>query len=240
MNFTKNQSDIKKLLTTQGGKPYAGCYIYSRDEHDVTKKTGMSQAGIFRRLIQAKSCYPYKTEFWLEYVIISLDGIYTKGIKSTTVQIENALHDESKNLSTVKMQEEIPEQGKRPREYRILASDVQMQSLLKKTLNKNRTKWDYIVVFSKTGWHIIANDRIISTPITRNSLLKPKDTADTKAKIYSLPLNKTKLVLPKGLKEGDVVPASDNWKAFTVVEVISKKHVIGRFKGSKLEYDIKI
>ena len=77
MNFIRHQNDIKKLLTTQGGRQYSGCYIYSRDQHDKTHKIGMSQAGLFRRIKQAGSCYPFKTEFWLEYVIISLDGHYT-------------------------------------------------------------------------------------------------------------------------------------------------------------------
>lgn len=95
-------------------------------------------------------------------------------------------------------------------------------------------------MFSKTDWHILANDRIVDTPITSIANLKPKNNANTNATIYSLPLNKTKLVLPKVLKVGDVIPASDNWKSFTVVEVISKKHIVARFKGSKLEYDIKL
>ena len=115
MNFIRHQSDIKKLLTTQGGRSYSGCYVYSRDQNDKTHKIGMSQAGLFRRIKQAGSCYPYKSEFWLEYVIISLDGHYTKGKKSTTIHIENALHNESKHVSTVKMQEDTEkERGHEP------------------------------------------------------------------------------------------------------------------------------
>jgi hypothetical protein len=200
----------------------------------------MSQAGLFRRIKQAGSCYPYKTEFWLEYVIISLDGHYTKGEKSTTIQIENALHNESKHLSTVKMQEEdTPEQGKRPREYRVISTDAQMHSLLKKTLNKNRDKWDYIICFSKVGWHIVPNNRVVATPITSIAQLKSKKSASTPT-IHSLPLNKTKLILPKSLKVGDVVPASENWGKFIVVRVISKKHIVATFPPSKKQYDIKL
>ena len=242
MNFIRHQSDIKKLLTTQGGRAYSGCYVYSRDQNDKTHKIGMSQAGLFmiRRLKQAKSCYPFKTEFWLEYAIISLDGHYTKGKKSNTIEIETALHDESKHVSTVKMQEGTEkEQGKRPREYRMLSNDTQMYTLLKKTLNKHRDKWDILVVFSTSGWHLVPNNRIVAVPITSIAKLKPKKNANTTPTIHSLPLNKSKLVLPTGLKPGDVVPKSDNWQAFTVVEVISKKHIVARFKGSKKLYDIK-
>ena len=53
-------------------------------------------------------------------------------------------------------------------------------------------------------------------------------------------LNKTKLVLPKGLKAGDKVPKSDNWDEFVVVKVISKKHIVARFPPSKKLYDIKL
>ena len=237
MNFIKHQKDIKKLLTTQGGKQYAGCYIYSRDENDKTHKIGMSQAGIFRRVKGASSCYPYKSEFWLEYAIISLDGHYTKGKKSNTIYIENALHSESKHFSTVKIQEDIPEQGRRPREYRLFSNDTQMYSLLKDTLNKHRDKWDYLVVFSKNGWLIIANNRVVPMPITTITMLKPKATATKTPVVDSLPLNKTALVLPKGTKVGDKIPKSDNWDSFTVVGIIDKKHIVGKFKGKKL-YDI--
>jgi hypothetical protein len=240
MNFVLHEKDLKKLLTTAGGKAYAGCYIYRRDEHDKTKKIGMSQAGLFRRIKQAKACYPYNTEFWLEYVIICLDGHFTKGEKSTTRYIENALHSESKHLSTVEIQKvDTPEQGRRPREYRLLSNDTQMHNLLKKTLNKHRDKWDYIISFSTTGWHIIPNDRVVATPITSIAQLKSKQHTSTPT-IHSLPLNKTKLVLPKSLKVGDVVPQSDNWGKFTVVEIISKKHIVARFKGSKKLYDINL
>ena len=132
------------------------------------------------------------------------------------------------------------EQGKRPREYRMLSNDTQMYSLLKKTLNKHRDKWDYLIVFSATGWHIVPNDRIVAVPINNITKLKPKKSANKTPVIHSLPLNKTKLVLPKNLKAGDVVPKSDNWSKFVVVEMISKKHIVARFPPSKKLYDIKL
>ena len=52
-------------------------------------------------------------------------------------------------------------------------------------------------------------------------------------------LNKTKLILPKDVKVGDII-TNDNWKPFTVVQVISKTHVVGKFKNDKKSYDIYI
>jgi hypothetical protein len=135
------------------------------------------------------------------------------------------------------MQKDVPEQGRRPREYRLFSNDTQMYSLVQDTLNKHRDKWDYLVVFSKSGWHIIPNNRVEPMPITTITQLKPKASATKDAKIYSLPLNKTALVLPKGTKVGDKIPKSDNWDSFTVVGIIDKKHIVGKFKGKKL-YDI--
>jgi len=239
MNFIRHQKDIKKLLTTRGGKQYSGCYIYSRDEYDKTHKIGMSQAGLVDRLMHAKSCYPFKSEFWLEYIIISLDGHYTKNKTSNTVHIETALHNESKHISTVKMQEgTVKEQGKRPREYRILSDNTEMHSLLKKTLNKHRNKWDYLIVFSTSGWHIIANDRIVKIPITSMDNLKSKKNANKTPTVHSLPLNKTEIVLPKNLKPGDVVEKSDNWSKFEVVEMISKNRILARFGRNIGKYPI--
>jgi len=236
MNFVKNQKAIENLLKTSGGKNYSGNYIYSRDEQDTTYKIGMSQASLFRRLKQAKSCYPFEHEFWLKYIIISLDGHYTKGSKSTTTTVEKALHSASDHLTTVNMDKE-KEEGNRPREYRIFSNNTELHKMLKNTLNENRKAWDYIVVFNRSGWHIIPNDRIIEKPIKSIASLKPK-TAPKRPEIESLPLNKTKIALPKNLKVGDVVPSSKNWSKFTVKKIINKKHIIAKFPNYKGEYDI--
>ena len=240
MNFVSNQSIIKDLLTTPGGKQFAGNYIYTRDQKDKTHKIGMSQASLFRRLTQAKSCYPFLHEFWLKYIIISLDGHYTKGVKSATITVERALHTASKQLSTVEMnKDKNPEQGKRPREYRIFSNDGELNSLLKDVLNTHRDAWDYIVVFNPNGWHIIPNNRILKKPIPSITPLKPKKTSK-KPEIMSLPINKTKVALPNNLKVGDVVQQSDNWGKFKVLEIKSKKHIVASFDGFKGEYDIKL
>ena len=100
MNYIKYNKQLKNLLYSNGGKPYSGNYIYSRDADDDTYKIGMSQAGLFNRVQAAKSCYPYQSEFWMHYLIISLDGQYKKGTKSTTRHIEDDLLTTSKSMST--------------------------------------------------------------------------------------------------------------------------------------------
>ena len=244
MNFILHQKEIQNLLYTKGKKPYSGNYIYSRDEKDGVYKMGMSEAGLFRRVKQAGSCYPFKTEFWLHYLIISLDGTKSKvkGKKSTTRKIENYLHAQSKDMSTVEIQKEDVEQGQRPREYRVISNKTNLYKLLKDTLNTHRDKWDWLVVFTVNGWHIIPNNRLAESgkPIKSITMLKPKSKIYSKQpQIDSMPINSTKLIIPKNVKVGDIIE-SDNWATFTVVEVISKRHVSGKFKGDKKVYDIKV
>ena len=112
--------------------------------------------------------------------------------------------------------------------------------MLKKTLNAHRDKWDYVVVFTPGGWHIIPNDRIVAKPITSIAKLKPKKGANKTQVIHSFPLNKTALVLPNGTRVGGIVPKSDNWMAFEIVEIVNKKLVVGKFKGDKKLYDIQL
>ena len=81
---------------------------------------------------------------------------------------------------------------------------------------------------------------MIAVPISSIAKIKPKVNGNVNQTIQSLPLHKTKLILPKDLKVGDTVPKSDNWEAFTVVEIISKKHIVAKFKGSSKLYDIKL
>ena len=133
MNYIKYNKQIKTLLHTNGGKPYSGNYIYSRDIDDYTYKIGMSQAGLYNRVQTAKSCYPYKSEFWIHYIIISLDGQFSKATKSTTRHIEDDLLTTSKTMSTVSLQKSEIEEGRRPTEYRFVATKVKLYTNKKYT-----------------------------------------------------------------------------------------------------------
>ncbi len=47
------------------------------------------------------------------------------------------------------------------------------------------------------------------------------------------------LGIPENVRVGDVLKG-DHWKPFTVVRIISKKHLVGRFDGEKHETDIRV
>ena len=243
MNFVEHQTTLQTLLSSLGGLRYSGNYIYSRDEDDDTYKIGMSQAGLFDRLKGAKSCYPFKSEFWLKYIIISLGGFKkAKGVKTSTAHIETSLLAESKHLSTKMVASEKPEQGNRPREYRIFARKNELYQLLKKTLNTHRNQWDFLIVFNANGWHILPNKQGIEyikiNPIKSITILKPKKPTESRPEIKSMDLNQTKLRFPKDMKVGDKIPKSKNWDAFTVVEIVSKKHVGATFGNKSQVYDV--
>jgi hypothetical protein len=107
-----------------------------------------------------------------QYLIISIDGHREKRVKSTTRHIETELLTQSKKSSTVSMtpadtKDNTEEEGKRPREYRIIGSELNLEKLLQTTLNLHTKKWDYLVCFSVKGWKIIHNDRVVKKPKSR-------------------------------------------------------------------------
>ena len=68
MNFVKHLKDIENKLFRKDR--FGGCYVYSRDQGDDVFKLGMSEVNLFGRVKQAKSCYPYKSEFWLSVLVV--------------------------------------------------------------------------------------------------------------------------------------------------------------------------
>ncbi len=243
MNFVKHQKTLQKLLTTEGGAGLAGCYCYSRDEHDKTVKLGMSEAGLFKRIRSAKACYPYTSEFWLRYLIISVGGYYEAGKKSTTRHIETELLTQSKKSSTVDMAaadiagNTAGEEGRRPKEYRIISSELNLEKLLQTTLNLHQDKWDYLICFSAEGWKIIPNNRGVQKPITSVKQLQYKGKG--RKLISDLLLTTGWVVFPKYLKVGTVV-RQGYWRPFTVLKIVSQKHIVVRFEGEEGEFDVKI
>ena len=88
MNFELHEDDIKKLLLLpdrrmRKGKTvktvpqyHKGVYLISRDIDDLCYKMGMAHGsgGLFPRLKQYKPCFPYKTEYYVQYLFLSATG----------------------------------------------------------------------------------------------------------------------------------------------------------------------
>ena len=115
----------------------------------------MSEVNLFGRMKQAKSCYPYKSEFWIHMSIVCHD-------KANVRPLESKLLAESRHLKKVDVKNEQKpvekEQGNRPHEYRIAASRNDLNKAIQNVLNENKTLWDLVVVFGSNGWIIKQNN----------------------------------------------------------------------------------
>jgi hypothetical protein len=118
-----------------------------------------------------------------------LDGHYTKGEKSTTTTIEKALHTASKAVSTVEINKSL-EERLRARKHWVFSEPYALHHLVKTTLNDNMEAWDYILVFSQNGWHLIPNNRVVAIPIKRIQELAPRSSPG-QPPVASMPINNT-------------------------------------------------
>ena len=162
MNFVTHQDEIKQKCF--GNKSFSGCYVYSRDRDDKTYKIGMSEASLYRRLVSAKSCYPYSNEFYLHFLIVTADNGRVKigEQRSRTRELERILLINSKDKTTQGLEKkkdgfvkksDKQEQGNRGKEYRFLGTKEELQGLLHKTLLLTPI-WSQLVVFQGKGWSI--------------------------------------------------------------------------------------
>ena len=171
MNFVYKTKDISTLLNPNDDK-YSGCYIFSRKENDTTFKLGMSK-NLFRRLKDHKSCYPYKDEYWLQYIIIVL-GSTDEEKSSRFRKLEKALLAENKHLnSTAKIEESTEkEQGNRPVEYRVATNRKALNSAVEVVLNEKYDLWDLLIVFSPFGWRIMKNTKFLNCHVRITKFMK--------------------------------------------------------------------
>ncbi len=161
MNFVENLKDIhNRLFRTDR---FGGCYIYSRDKNDKTFKLGMS-VNLFARVKQAKSCYPYPSEFWLQMLMICHDKDNIRPLESKLLKSKHL-----KKIEDEEPEETKKEQGNRPREYRIATTRDILNTAVYHTLNDNRKLWDMIIIFGPKGWVSLAND----APIKNINALAP-------------------------------------------------------------------
>ena len=147
MNFVKHLKDIQNDLFKKNKFP--GCYIYSRLKHDNTFKLGMSEKDLFKRVKDAKFCFPEKNTFFIHMFIVCHDK---KNVRS----LEKKLLAESKDLQKIKsiQEDEILEQGIRSTEYRITLNRKTLGEAVKTVLQDNRALFDEVVVFGDKGWDI--------------------------------------------------------------------------------------
>ena len=175
MNFVAYSKDIENKLFKKDR--FGGCYVYSRDKDDDTFKLGMSEVNLFGRVKGAKSCYPYKSEFWIHMFIVCHD-------KSSVRTLENKLLAESQHLKKVDVEKpEEEEQGNRPREYRIAATRANLNSAVENVLNENKKVWDMLVVFGPQGWLIKHNNGAnvsVTGPTTSKKMTSIEPSAELK------------------------------------------------------------
>ena len=205
MNFVNKKDTIKGKLFE--GNPYSGCYVYSRDKNDTVFKMGRSK-NIHRRLMEHKACYPFKSEYWLQFVIVVLGP----DMDTRTKQLEKAIHDEKEYLTRTADFEPstAKEEGNRPREYRIAIDRKALNSAVEKVLNAKYKLWDFLVVFSEEGWRIIPNTKN-PNPIdqkTQKDLWKPTARQSTDESIADAvkrglnPIQKKDTMIPEVLMKG--------------------------------------
>ena len=157
MNFTDNQFAIEKLLMLPdkvAGKKnksayFKGVYIFSRDYDDTSYKIGMAWGigGLFQRLKNYKICYPYKNEFFLQYLLISATADDAKTLETKVLA--------SKKLESV--DENPTVEGRRSREWKMVSKREVLNNVLKSSLTANQNLWTHCIVFGKTGWIIHTN-----------------------------------------------------------------------------------
>ena len=181
MNFEVHEDDIKKLLLLPDrrmskGKTvktvpqyHKGVYLISRDIDDLCYKMGMAHGsgGLFPRLKQYKPCFPYKTEYYVQYLFLSATGDDAEKLEKCILGIK-AFTQPEKNPSA---------QGKACSEYRMFPHKEALMRGLIKVLDANPNLWTHAVLLGENGWALITNksgDSVQGLSRPRNSLtLKP-------------------------------------------------------------------
>ena len=243
MNFVKYGGDLQKLLHKK-----AGMYIFSREQKDKTFKLGMSEKGLFKRLSQHKSCYPYTSEFWVQFIFLTdlehvrpLEKSFlkeTSHIKAIKVEQAN-LDDEEKKKAK--------EQKQRPREYRVFSTRTHLQSVVRSLLNTkdNRLLWSHCIVFSENSWDVIKNisaTKAVNNPVDSvNTLAMKSKRIESRPPIEpvkALPYKESEVKINRVLKKGSKI--ATKWGKATVLRVISQEKVICKWADYDGEYELSI
>ena len=101
MNFEVHEKKIQRLCllpdrraskgkTKTVAQYHKGVYLISRDVDDVCYKIGVAYGagGLFQRLKQYKHCFPYPTEYYLQYLFLSATGEDAKELEKIILKIK--------------------------------------------------------------------------------------------------------------------------------------------------------
>jgi hypothetical protein len=172
MNFKDYEKDLQRFLrintaTKSKTKEYhRGIYLISRNVNDNTHKIGMAwgKGGLFNRLRSYKICMPYKDEFYVQLLIICPTIDDAKLLEKRVLK--------RKELGLVEANETA--QGRRSLEYKVTESRAQLNTAVRRTLDRNPNLWTHVIVFNNAGWKVIPNTGHAVKGMERPSLRRTK------------------------------------------------------------------
>jgi hypothetical protein len=150
---------------------FKGVYIFSRDLDDTSYKIGMAWGigGLFQRLKSYKICYPYKNEFFLQYLLISATADDAKDLEKKVL--------DSKRLTSIAENPTV--EGRRSQEWKMVSKRAILNDVLKSTLKVHPNLWTHCIVFGKAGWIIHTN-----TDGSAPALVRPSSTRTTQNSLF--------------------------------------------------------
>ena len=237
MNFKDKQVDIQLLLES-GSRTNSkekkvptynkGVYIFSRKLNDDVHKIGVAfgSGGIYERLKSYKICYPFKNEFYIQYIITCETVAKAKRLEKTILK-----NHRLKNVAT-----NIVAQGKTSQEHKFTSKNSVLKDVLVNTLNEHKGIWEYVAVFGEKGWKIIQNR--VDKNVT--GLAKPSSSYNLRPKLAKdykgLPF---KVRLPDKLTAGMKLETK-KWGKATVEKIYKNGDIEASFKGYPGTYTINL
>lgn len=236
MNFKDKQVDLQLLLES-GSRTNSkekkvptynkGVYIFSRKLNDDVHKIGVAfgSGGIYERLKSYKICYPFKDEFYIQYIITCETVAKAKRLEKTILK-----NHRLKNVAT-----NIVAQGKTSQEHKFTSKNAVLKDVLVNTLNEHKGIWEYVAVFGEKGWKIIQNrvDKNVTGLAKPSSSynLRPKLAKDYKGLQF-------KVVLPDKLRVG--MKFDTKWGKATVEKVYKNGDIEASFGGYPGTYTVNL
>jgi hypothetical protein len=176
MNYVDFEKTIKKLLIypdtykTKSGKDASqyckGIYIISRHKDDLTYKIGVAygKGGLRNRVHSYKLCYPYSDEFYVHYLIIGTTDVDSRILEDVILK-DTSLKNTIENPTA---------EGRKSKEYKMVASADQLKAALTTALQTNLNLWTHAFTFGKQGWNrIIQTDKITLKKPHHASIKRP-------------------------------------------------------------------